>query len=229
MGKSIFVIEAHSVSQGERGRGSADIDREETAVTTCPHLLYVPFLMWLLIFIHTQKALDPKHSLASFIYTCFCHAIPHISNLLLSVCLMLLLIYSILNVLRFQPPSIFTLLHSSSLVLHIAIMLDSPLPPPPPAAFLASFSRFISPSFASSFTHHTILSHCQFLSFSSLPPLSFCHMLFSAVLLCLMPVGLWPWMLHVLLCVSRAHSLLLLQLCWKMAPLTLRSAAVMLI
>lgn len=75
-----------------------------------------------------------------------------------------------------------------------------------PSPFLSwpPFPAFMS--FVSSFIGHTLLSASHFLSFCDF---SLCHMLFSSVWMCLMPVGSWLRMPHVLLCVSRAHSLLL--------------------
>lgn len=89
--------------------------------------------------------------------------------------------------------------------------------------------QHLCPSFRLS---HTILfspSVTLCLSSRRLPPSSFGHMLFISALPCLMPVGSWLGMLGVLLCVSRTHSLSLLQLCGMVAPLTSGSAAVMVI
>lgn len=99
---------------------------------------------------------------------------------------------------------------------------------PSPIPLLASFSRFhvVVLRF---FLHMPPFSVSFSVFLWSLSPRLLFHMLFSLALLCWMPVGWLLWMLHVLLCVSRAHSPLLLQLCWRMAPLTLRSAAVMVI
>lgn len=123
--------------------------------------------------------------------------------------------------------TISTLLCSSSCTLYIAIMLSFPLPHLTLGLLFPLLC--LCPSFCLSYTTFFCLSLPFSVSFCSLPPLLFCHMFFSSVLPCYMPVGLWLWMLHVLLCVTRAHSPLLLQLCWRMAPLTSGSAAVMVI
>lgn len=120
-----------------------------------------------------------------------------------------------------------TLFLSSFFTLHVDITLSSPLPHPTLGLLFPLLC--LCPSFPLSYATLFCLAVIFCLFFCSLSPLSFCHMLFSSGLLCFMPVGLRLWMLHVLLCVSRAHCLLLLQLCWRMAPLTLRSAAVMVI
>lgn len=102
--------------------------------------------------------------------------------------------------------------------------------PPSPTPVLASFSHFYVSALRSVFHPPTSVS----LSFSVfltgvylLAGLATCSLARRCGASCLWGCG--PSMLHVLLCVSGAHSLLLLQLCWMMAPLTLRSGAVMVI
>lgn len=81
-----------------------------------------------------------------------------------------------------------------------------PFPSPTPTLSLPFPLLYLCPSFPLSCTIHFCLSLFSVVYL--------CHMLFSTVLPCLMPVGLGLWMLHLLLCVSRAHSPLLRQLCW---------------
>lgn len=88
-------------------------------------------------------------------------------------------------------------------------------PSPTPTLGLLFPLSCLCPSFPPSYAALFGLTIAFCPSFCRLSPLSVCHMLFSCVAVRLMPVGLWPRMLHALLCVSRAHSPLLLQLCWE--------------
>lgn len=103
------------------------------------------------------------------------------------------------------PFSVFLLFLSSSFcTLRIDIALSSP---PPPSHTWPSFPAFMSPSFVYPFTCRPFLSPYHFLSVSFCS-LSFCHMLFISVLLCLMPVGLWLWMVRAVVCQSGTSSLI---------------------
>lgn len=114
--------------------------------------------------------------------------------------------------------------------LHVAVTLGFPLPPseswPPFLPLHVSSLPFLS-----SFTHHPFQPLCHFLSFlppsASVPCSATCSLSLRRRASCLW--GSRLGMPRVLLCVSRTHSLSLLQLCGMMAPLTLGSAAVMVI
>lgn len=102
-------------------------------------------------------------------------------------------------------------------------------PLPHPSLGLLFPLMCLCPPFCLSSTNLCLL--CHFLSFlrESTSSLVWPHALLARRCGASCPWGCGPCTLHVLLCVSGAHSLLLLQLCWMMAPLTLRSAAVMVI
>lgn len=137
-------------------------------------------------------------------------------------------------------------LHLCSVALCVHTMpfvLSSPLLPtprccharfsPPPSESWPPFLplHVSSLPFVSSFTHHPFQPLCHFLSFllpsASVPCSATCSLSLRRRASCLW--GSRLGMPRVLLCVSRTHSLSLLQLCGMMAPLTLGSAAVMVI
>lgn len=201
-------------------------DRGDTAVPERLYLLYVlllqQFFMRLLFFIHKHESNENKQ----FQDTCSsirCHSLQCSLFYLPPFCFIPWSAFT--SSVCAASLSASTLFCSSSFTLHIAISF----PLPHHTLGLLFPLLCLCPLVRLSNTNLFCPSVVFYLSFRRLPPLSFGHTLFSSVLPCLMPEGLWLWMLHVLLCVSRAHSLLLLQLCEMMAQLTLRPAAVMVI